>query len=110
MTRLEMLRVEILGSSTDTTKDVVLGVKLSQAEEVGLRRKYPFGTLLTTLPVEYDNWIVRAAVELYNRMGVEGQTSHNENGVSRSFDSATGLSKALLNEIVSTVGVMVEIV
>ena len=37
---------------------------------------------------KYLNLQVRIALELYNKMGIEGQTGHSENGISRSFSSA----------------------
>lgn len=37
---------------------------------------------------KYRNLQVRIALELYNKMGIEGQTGHSENGISRSFSSA----------------------
>lgn len=104
------MRLEILGSLMDTSKDDIFDLKLSQAEKAGLRRLYPFGTTETVMPVEYDDWVIRAAVELYNKMGVEGEASHAENGVSRTYDRATGISRALLSEIVQHVGIMEAIV
>lgn len=41
---------------------------------------------------------VRMAVELYNKMGAEGQLSHNEQGLSRSY-SNSDISGELLNQI-----------
>jgi hypothetical protein len=42
---------------------------------------------------------------MYNKLGVEGQTSHSENGVSRSYSSAS-VSEELLREITPKVGVV----
>lgn len=46
----------------------------------------------------YKSLVVDMAIVSYNRLGAEGETSHNENGVSRTF--ATGDYPAyLLNRI-----------
>ena len=49
------------------------------------------------------NWIVRCAVEMLNRRGAEGQTSHNENSIGRGFDTAT-VSKSLRREVIPVAG------
>lgn len=41
---------------------------------------------------------VKIAIELYNKQGVEGQTSHGENGISRGYEYS-GISQSLLSEI-----------
>lgn len=41
---------------------------------------------------------IRIAVELYNKMGAEGQTSHSENGLSRTYENSD-VSDSLLQMI-----------
>lgn len=41
---------------------------------------------------------IKIAIELYNKMGAEGQTSHSENSISRSYESAD-ISPSLLKQI-----------
>lgn len=52
----------------------------------------------TSVEKEYQNIQVRIAIELYNKQGVEGQTYHMENGISRTYESAD-ISPSLLREI-----------
>lgn len=47
---------------------------------------------------QYLGTQVKIAIELYNKMGVEGQTSHMENGITRGYESS-GISSSLLSEI-----------
>lgn len=55
------------------------------------------------LPKRYYNWQIRACVELYNMAGKNDIASYSENGLSwTKFKS--GLSRDLLNELVSKVG------
>ena len=41
---------------------------------------------------------IRIAVELYNKIGVEGQTGHSENGIGRSYEKAD-VSDSLIKQI-----------
>jgi len=41
---------------------------------------------------------IRMAVELYNKIGVEGQTGHSENGIGRSYEKAD-VSDSLIKQI-----------
>jgi hypothetical protein len=47
---------------------------------------------------EYLSTQVAIAIELYNKMGAEGETGHNENGMSRSYENAD-VSKSLISRI-----------
>lgn len=53
----------------------------------------------------YEGLLYRCAVDLYNKIGAEGQLSHSENGVSRGYESAW-ISESLLSEVVPLVGVL----
>lgn len=47
---------------------------------------------------KYHNIQIKMAIELYNKQGAEGQTSHSENGISRVY-SSSDISDALLSQI-----------
>ena len=66
-------------------------------------RLYPFGTTLMALPSRYDMLQCELAVRMIARRGGEGEVSHSENGISRSWDSADDMD--LLQRIVPFVGV-----
>lgn len=70
-----------------------------------LNHCYPYDETVTDVPTRYEALQVRIAVELYSKMGAEGQTSHSENGISRAWDSAD-VAQGLLNEITPHVGVV----
>lgn len=57
------------------------------------------------LPEQYSVLQVEAALFLFNKRGAEGQISHSENGISRSYESAD-LPGSLLRQITPKVGVM----
>lgn len=41
---------------------------------------------------------IKMAIEMYNKRGVEGQSSHSENGISRTYERAD-ISHSLIREI-----------
>lgn len=76
--------VEQATGATETEANAVL----ADAKDRILRRRYPFGTEGKTFPSMYDMLQCDLAVSIYMRKGAEGETSHNENGVNRSYSSA----------------------
>ena len=101
MTQLERLKKRI----PEEVNDDVLEDFLESAKAVILSRRFPFGEQPTEIEPKYYDLQIRIAVEMYNKIGVEGQTSHSENGVSRSYASAN-VSEELLREITPKVGVV----
>ena len=51
-----------------------------------------------SLPETLDGVQIRLAAVLFNRMGIEGEISHSEGGVSRSIEAMPGDIKAQLNQ------------
>ena len=99
--KLEKLKVLI---SPETASDDLLLYLLEQAEGIILNRRYPFGAPEgATLSVFHQQIQIRMAVELFNKMGAEGQTAHGENGISRSWE-AGDVSPSLLRMIVPVCG------
>jgi hypothetical protein len=101
MTQLERLKIRIPENDNDNELEDFL----ESAKAVILSRRFPFGEQPTELEPKYMDLQIRIAVEMYNKLGVEGQTSHSENGVSRSYSSAS-VSEELLREITPKVGVV----
>ena len=90
--------------SPDTASNDLLVFLLEQAEGIVLNRRYPFGAPEgATVPTAYEHIQIRVAVELFSKMGAEGQTGHSENGVSRSYEAAD-VSPSLLKQIIPVVG------
>jgi hypothetical protein len=90
--------------SPDTASDDLLTYLLEQAEGIVLNKRYPFGAPEGAIvEARYEHIQLQIAVELFSKMGAEGQTAHNENGVSRSYEAAD-ISPSLLKRIVPLVG------
>ena len=99
--KLEKLKVLI---SPETASDDLLLYLLEQAEGIILNRRYPFGAPEdAVLSVFHQQIQIRVAVELFNKMGAEGQTAHDENGIKRTWE-AGDVSPSLLRQIVPVCG------
>ena len=102
--------IERLQIRTGEQDDRILQDCLDTATSAIMARRYPFGDWPTesdgTIKVEerYEDLQFRIALDLYNRIGAEGQMSHNENGISRSW-GAEWVSNQLLAEVTPKVGV-----
>ena len=83
--------------SPDTDTEEVLGAMISAAESLILNRMYPFGYPDdTVVPKRYEQIQLQLAVELYSKRGAEGQSSHSENGVSRTWVETSPLLKRIM--------------
>lgn len=75
-----------IGISPDVAEDNILKSTLMDAEAMILNKMYPFGYADgTVIPPRYERLQIKLAVELYTQRGAEGQTSHSENGTSRTW-------------------------
>ena len=84
----------------DVAENSVLESELMAAETMILNKMYPFGYPdEAVIPTRYERLQIKLAVELYNQRGAEGQSSHSENGTSRTW----GTSR-ILAQIVPHVG------
>ena len=101
MTQLERLKIRI----TENVSETELEDLLESAKAVILSRRFPFGEVPDEIENRYKDLQIRIAVEMYNKKGAEGQTSHSENGISRNFASAS-VSEDLLREITPKGGVV----
>lgn len=99
MTNIERLKVRIPEATEAELEDV-----LESAKDVILSRcfvsvaKATDGERITALAIHNEK-VLSAAVVIYNMRGIEGQTSHSENGVSRSYADCAGM-KPILESIV----------
>ena len=89
---------ELLADCVETAKNAILS------------RRYP----MMPWPVDdngetyvedrYQDLQLRMAIDLYNKIGAEGEITHQENGIRREYESSW-ISKQLLDEVVPYVGV-----
>lgn len=106
MTNLEKLAALIDVDTSDTTEMTLLEIYLSFAESKVLNRLYPFGfDEGTEIPPKYNHKVLEIAQYLYERRGSEGEISHSENGIARSYEDAD-VPSSMLFEITPMVGVV----
>lgn len=104
MTNEEKIKRLAVLISPDTADIELLSLLIEQAEGILLNKRYPFGPPEgATVPAAYEHIQLQIAVELFSKMGAEGQTAHGENGISRSYEAAD-VSPSLLKRIVPMCG------
>ena len=101
MTQLERLKIRI----TENASDIELEDLLESAKAVILSRRFPFGDVPDEIENRYKDLQIRIAVELFSKLGAEGEIAHSENGISRTYASAS-VSEDLLREITPKGGVV----
>ena len=101
MEKLQLLKAMVGESDTEE----VLLAYLNIAGQKILNRAFPYGTEETEVPKRYDFLQCEIAAYLLNKRGAEGQTGHNENGISRTYESAD-VPESLLGAITPCVGVI----
>lgn len=102
--------VERLARRTGETDKRLLMDCVASAGNAILARRYPFGEFPTNeygepeVEPRYQDLQYRIALDMYNRIGAEGQMSHSENGINRSW-GAEWISDQLLSEVIPKAGV-----
>ena len=94
--------------SPDTAEESLLSRYIILSEGIVLNRRYPLGAPEgATVPKQYEHIQLQIALELFSKRGAEGQLEHDENGISRKYESAD-VSYSLLRRIVPIVGSVTE--
>ena len=99
--KLTLLKAMVGSADSD---DVLLAY-LDIAGNKILTRAYPYGTDETEVPSRYDFLQCEIAAYLLNKRGAEGQTSHSENGISRTYASAD-VPESMLGAVTPMAGVI----
>ena len=103
--KLIMLRGMVDGDDvTDLGNDILLTYLLIAGQKI-INRAYPYDEEITEVPKRYAILQCEIAAYLLNKRGAEGETSHSENGISRSYESAD-VPESLMGNIVPFCGVM----
>ena len=104
MTEVEKIERLAVLIAPDTASDDLLSYLLEQAEGIILNRRYPFGAPEgATLSPLQQQLQLRVALEMFGKMGAEGQTEHDENGIKRKWEAAD-VSPSLLRLITPVCG------
>lgn len=107
----KIARVQILVDNDEDATDNLIQVYLEDAKATIMHRMYPFKIPMITdsegneseadMPSRYDNLQCKLASRYFLRRGAEGETSHNENGINRSYASVN--DEDILMEVVQVI-------
>lgn len=101
----ELNKVSVLKGMTGELDEGVLLTYLDLAAEKVLRKAYPFRSDVTEVPDRYAMVQIEIACYLLNKRGAEGENYHSENGINRTYESAS-VPDSMLSEVVPYVGVI----
>ena len=73
----------------------IFEIYLHLAIEKILNHRFPYGTSLVDVEPRYEHDLIELAIALYNLRGVEGQTSHSENGITRHYRTEQQILKSI---------------
>lgn len=110
MNILERLQLRLTDDG-NVPDDEILEDCIETAKNAILSRRYPYQDWPvddngdTFVETRYEDLQFRMAMDIYNKIGAEGEMSHGENGVSRTFESSW-ISKQLLEEVTPYCGVI----
>lgn len=92
MEQLDRLKIKLGVSLGDMDEDNLLNLYLEDAENEILEL-----THLDKIPSNLLSTQIDLAIIMYNKQGIEGQTSHSEGGISRSFEE--GIPESIMKKI-----------
>ena len=94
--------VKAMANETDeSTVSAYLGIAGNKI----CRRAYPFDPSIMEVPEQYSYLQVEIATYLLNKRGGEGELSHSENGISRSYENGD-VPESMMRQIVPMAGVL----
>ena len=85
MAQIDRLRARLEGEDFTAA---LLDELLETAKDIIFENRFPYSDYPDEVEKKYQGLQVQIAVELFNKMGAEGQQGHTENGISRSWSSA----------------------
>ena len=85
--------------------DDVLNAYLTIAGRKIINRAYPYDDTVIEVPARYGYLQCEIATYLLNKRGAEGEVSHSENGISRTYEKAD-VPDSMLIDVVPHCGVI----
>lgn len=98
-------KLEMLKNMTGETNEDVLLTYLRLAGEKVLHKAYPFCSDKKEVPAKYSGVQVEIACYLLNKRGAEGENYHSENGINRTYESAS-VPDSMLESVTPFCGVV----
>lgn len=100
MDMIKRMRLIIGPNIYGVDDDELLSTYLDIAADKILNRRFPFSRPVNAdVEPQYQQVQLEIAVFLFNKRGIEGESLHSENGVSRSFGMSTDVPPELLLQV-----------
>jgi hypothetical protein len=99
----KLIALKAVVGGSDTTE--VLSTYLALAGGKIIAKAYPYDNTVTEVPSQYDYLQIEIAAYMLNKRGAEGQTSHTENGITRTYENAD-VPASMLKAVTPCCGVM----
>ena len=103
--KLAMLRVMVGQPNEGEWSDDVLLLYLTIAGRKIINRAYPYDDSVAEVPRRYGYLQCDIALYLLNKRGAEGEISHSENGISRTYENAD-VPDSMLRDVIPMCGVI----
>jgi hypothetical protein len=91
-------KIAMVQAMTEEMDDDVISIFLKIAERKIIEKAYPFHPD-EEMPSRYETLQCEICAYLLNKRGAEGQTMHVENGIERTYESAS-VPSSMLNAVV----------
>ena len=99
-------KIALVEAMTDETNVTTISAFLSMAGEAICHYCDPYGTVdQQNIIAKYGSAQAKLASYFLNKRGADGQTSHSENGISRSYESGD-IPPSIMREITPFCGVV----
>lgn len=86
--------------------DTTLQYELDKAAKAINSRRHYIPTEEIPLEEKYNELQIELAISSISRYGAEGQVSHSENGINRSYENGSDYPASMLDNIVPLIGVI----
>ena len=86
-------------TNANSWSDDVLKKYLAIAGQKIINRAYPYHDSMSEVPPRYGYLQCEIATYLLNKRGAEGEVTHNENGISRTYENAD-VPDSMLSEVI----------
>ena len=104
--KLALCRVMVEQPATaEGWTDDVLYAYLTIAGRKIINRAYPYDPSVTEVPTRYGYLQCEIATYLLNKRGADGEISHSENGISRTYENAD-VPNSMLRDVIPMCGVI----
>ena len=102
---LDAEKIALVKAMSGESDESTVSAYLAMAGSKICRRAFPFDHTVSEVPEQYGYLQAEIAVYLLNKRGAEGESSHSENGISRSYEGGD-VPPSMLRQIVPMAGVL----